>query len=110
MLDSIGVGDLIAVKNVPSRDKFTIVRVKGPYNFKMGVDHDLGHYLPIEKDKVFTKTAGVVPAPFVNALNRAQNAIRITYRHADTVLTLFSRQIQRCADRKIRNSLDTPLK
>jgi predicted Mrr-cat superfamily restriction endonuclease len=88
MLKNIQPEDLIAVKNVPSRDKFTIVKVTGGYNFSIDKHDDYGHMLPIQIVKVYHKNAQYVPAPFSSALNRERNSIRITNRHHDTLLAL----------------------
>lgn len=88
MLNSIQADDLIAVKNLPSGDVFTLVRVAGDYQFSLGEIGDYGHFLPVEIVSVFNKHAAVVPAPLVNALNREQYPIRVTYMHEDAVTNL----------------------
>ncbi|MBM4288348.1 MAG: restriction endonuclease [Deltaproteobacteria bacterium] len=91
MLEYIKEGDLIAVKNVPVREKFTIVRVTGGYSFDIDPNiGDYGHFLPVDKVVVYNKYSKVVPAPFINALNRERNPIRITYKHQQTVRELAS--------------------
>jgi len=90
MLLYINEGDLIAVKNVPDSDKFTIVRVTGAYNYT-DYDDGYGHNLPIVTVGVYGKQSAVVPATLVNALNREQNSIRITYKHHQAVCDLASK-------------------
>jgi len=88
MLLYIKQGDLIAVKNVPSREQFTIVRVTGDYDFKIGDIGDFGHILPVQVLNTFHKYSKVVPSSFLNALNREQNPIRITYKHSERIREL----------------------
>lgn len=88
MLVYIKQGDLIAVKNVPTREQFAIARVIGPYDFKIGDNGDFGHILPIQIVNTFHKYSKVVPSSFVNALNRERNPIRITYKHSQTMREL----------------------
>ena len=91
MLLYIKVGDLVAVKNVPARDKFTIVRVTGPYDFTLGDQEDYEHVLPVEIVGVYHKQSGFVPTTLVNALNRAQSPIIVTYKHQQAVCDLASK-------------------
>lgn len=88
MLTFIQPEDLVAVKNVPSRDKFTIVKVTGGYNFSIEKHGDYGHTLQVKIVKVYHKNAQYVPVPFTSALNRERNSIRVTYQHHDTLLAL----------------------
>jgi len=89
MLEYIRAGDLVAVKNVPNREVFSIVQVNGPYDYRVDPKlHDFGHCLAVTEQRVFNKYSSVVPAPFVNALNRAQSPIVITYKHKDAVIRL----------------------
>ena len=91
MLVYIKPDDLVVVKNVPSSDKFTITKVGGSYDFRMDEDAgDFGHLLPVGGSRIFTKYAKVVPAPLVNALNRSQAAINVTYKHRETVIRLYA--------------------
>jgi hypothetical protein len=93
MFESIEEGDLVVVKNVPTSEDFTIVKVSGPYNFQIDPDMgDFGHYLPVTGLRVYNKLSSNVPAPFANALNRAQNRIRVTNLHDDTVALLYLRE------------------
>lgn len=91
MLGYIKPDHLVVVKNVPSSDRFTIVKVTGGYDYqiddKLG---DYGHILPVRDSQVFAKHAKVVPAPFLNALNRAQSAIIPTIKHRETVIQLYA--------------------
>jgi hypothetical protein len=90
MLDYIKPDDLVLVKNVPSADKFTITKIAGPYDYRIDpVVDDYGHFLPVLGSRVFSKQAKVVPAPLVNALNRAQAALVPTYKHHDPVVLLY---------------------
>lgn len=88
MLQYIERGDYIVVKNIPSADKFTIVEVVGDYDYQISEKDDYGHILPVKTINTFHKYSSVVPSPFVNALNREQNPIRITYKHSLTVKEL----------------------
>lgn len=88
MLLYIEEGDLILVKNMPTSDCFTIVRVTGKYDFQIGRSEDHGHILPVSALKVYNKYSRLVPAPLTNAINREQNPIRITYKHDQTVKSL----------------------
>jgi len=90
MLLYVREDDLAAVKNVPSRDHFTIVKVTGGYDFKIDELGDYGHLLPVAIVNTFHKYSRVVPSPFINALNRERNPIRITYAHTRTVRELAS--------------------
>jgi hypothetical protein len=90
MLLYIKPGDLIAVKNLPSADKFTLVRVRGDYDFLRDEMGDYGHYLPVELLASFHKSSALVAAPFVNALNRERYPIRVTYKHELTIRELSS--------------------
>ena len=93
MLESIEKGDLVVVKNVPTQEEFTIVKVMGPYDFQIDPEvKDFGHYLPVAAPRVYHKLSNNVPAPFINALNRARNRIRITNLHDDTVALLYKRE------------------
>ena len=85
-------GDLVAVKNVPGRDQFTIARVTGGYDFKIDPSiGDYGHFLPVEIVTAYHKYSKVVPSPLVNALNREQNPIRVTYKHQQAIRDLASK-------------------
>lgn len=90
MLDGIEEGDLVAVKNVPDGEHFTLVEVVGDYDFSLEALEDFGHGLPVEIVQVFHKQSSVVPAPLANALNREQNPIRVTNKHRDRVQALAS--------------------
>lgn len=91
MLQSIQKGDLIAVKNIPSRDQFTLVRVRDKYDFQIDSSvGDYGHLLPVEIVTTYHKYSKLVPSPLINALNREQNPIRITYKHHQTIRDLAS--------------------
>jgi predicted Mrr-cat superfamily restriction endonuclease len=91
MLSEIKVGDLVAVKNVPDRDKFTIVKVTGPYDFTNEAHEDYEHVLPVEIVGVYHKQSEFVPTTLVNALNRERNPIRVTYKHKQAVCDLASK-------------------
>lgn len=79
-------GDLIAVKNVPSNEFFTLVRVIGRYKFDINPTvGDYGHILPVEKINVFHRRSTYVDAPFIRALNREQNPIRVTHKHRQSL-------------------------
>lgn len=80
--------DLVVVKNVPTRYQFTIVEVKGTYDYKIEDIGDYGHILPVKVVNTFHKYSKVVPSPFISALNREQNPIRVTYKHSQTVREL----------------------
>ena len=89
MLNEIAPGDLVAVKNIPDRHSFTIVQINGKYNYKIDPKlEDFGHYLPVKNAREFNKSAELVPAPMVNALDRAQSPIVITYKHKGLVAQL----------------------
>lgn len=88
MLDSVEEGDYVAVKNVPSTDKFTLVEVTGDYDFDLKDIGDFGHYLPVRVIQSFHKQGAAVPAPLVNALNRERHPIRRTKKHRDRVVKL----------------------
>lgn len=88
MLTYIKVGDLVVVKNVPSRDQFTIVEVEGAYDYKIENAGDYGHILPVKIINTFNKYSKIVPSPFINALNRGQYPIIVTYKHNLTVQEL----------------------
>lgn len=90
MLIYINEGDLVVVKNVPTWEQFTIVKIKGGYNYSIEDIGDYGHMLPVIIVNTFHKYSKVVPSPFINALNREQNPIRITYKHSQTVRELAS--------------------
>lgn len=91
MLNYIKVGDLIVVKNIPTPEHFTLVRVTGNYEFSIDSPFgDYGHILPIETLNEFLKISSLVSAPFANALNREQYPIRITYKHQQAVRDLES--------------------
>lgn len=91
MLSEIKVGDLVVVKNVPDRDKFTIVRVTGPYDFTLDKGEDYEHVLPVEIVGVYHKQSEFVPTTLVNALHRERNPIRVTYKHKQAVCDLASK-------------------
>lgn len=89
MLTHIKSGDLIVVKNIPDSNSFTLVKVKGEYDFSIDEEQgDQGHIIPIEKIQSFDKRASVAPSPFVNAINREQHPIRRTKKHKETVINL----------------------
>lgn len=88
MLVYIKEGDLVVVKNVPTREQFTIVGVTGQYDFKIGDIGDYGHIIPIQIVNTFHKYSKIVPSPFINALNREQNPIRISYKHRQAIREL----------------------
>jgi hypothetical protein len=91
MLAYIKPDDLVVVKNIPSSDKFTIVKITGAYNYRIDEEAgDFGHMLPTSGPQVFAKYAKAVPAPLLNALNRAQAAIIPTYKHHETVIQLYA--------------------
>ncbi len=90
MVEAIRLCDLIVVKNVPDRDKFTIVKVVGLYDFTLGNGEDYEHVLPIETVAVYHKYSKAVPAILTNALNREQHPIRRTLKHRQTVYSLAS--------------------
>src|SRR5437879_4930443 len=90
MLGTIKPQDLVVVKNVPSSDKFTITKIAGAYDYRIDSKlGDFGHFLPVQDSLIFAKQARAVPAPLVNALNRAQAAIVPTYKHHDPVVLLY---------------------
>ncbi|TGO03499.1 hypothetical protein PN36_05485 [Candidatus Thiomargarita nelsonii] len=87
MLKEIKKGDLILVKNVPSFEHFTLVRVHGEYGFEINEEQgDFGHFLPAVVLNSFLKVSA--PAALVGALNSSQWPIRITYKHHKAVLEL----------------------
>jgi len=89
----IQIGDLVVVKNVPECNKFTLVKVTGPYDFIP--DHGgYGHVLPVDIIGVYHKQSAVVPATLVNALNRAQSPIIVTYKHQQAVCDLASKSAE----------------
>jgi len=89
MFSGIDPGDLIAVKNVPDGERFTLVRVRdGGYDYDIGSIGDYGHILPVEVICVFHKRAASVPAPLANALNKERYPIRRTHSHWDTIRRL----------------------
>ncbi|MGA3131311.1 MAG: restriction endonuclease [Terracidiphilus sp.] len=93
MLHSIEEGDLVVVKHVPAHEMFTIVKINGPYDFRMDSKvGDFGHLLPVTGLREYNKLSGNVPAPFASALDRARSRIISTYNHADSVVTLYERK------------------
>jgi len=90
MLSDIKVGDLVAVKNVPDHDKFTIVKVTGLYDFKLGNEVNYGHILPVRIVGVYNKQSAVVPTTLVNALNHARYPIHVTHKHKQAICALAS--------------------
>jgi hypothetical protein len=91
MLSYIKSDDLVVVKNIPSPDKFTITKIGGAYDYRIEPKvADFGHVLPVLDSRVFSKHAKAVPAPLVNALNRAQSAIIPTYKHHEAVIQLYA--------------------
>ena len=46
----------------------------------------LAESVSVMKSVPETCPATIVPSPFMNALNREQNPIRVTYKHHQTVL------------------------
>jgi hypothetical protein len=93
MLKGIEAEDLVVVKNVPNDECFTIVRVDGGYAFRIDPETgDLGHFLPVTAPRTFNKESTSVPGSFMNALNREQYPIRVTYKHRDAVLALYIRK------------------
>jgi hypothetical protein len=90
MLLNIQRGDLVVVKNVPSGDQFTIVRVDGEYSFTIDpAVGDFGHYLPIVNLRTYNRFAVAVSPPFQRALSRAQSPIVRTFKHEKTVRDLY---------------------
>lgn len=102
MVDAIKPGDLVAVKNAPDRDKFTIVRVIGPYDFTFGSGEDYEHVLPVETVAVYHKYSNAVPATLTNALNREQHPIRRTLKHQQTMYSLASTVLALSAAERLR--------
>lgn len=93
MIHSIEKGDLVVVKHVPAYEKFTIVKIKGSYDFRMDPKvGDFGHFLPVTGPREYHKLSGNVPAPFASALDRARSRIIPTYNHADSVVSLYERK------------------
>lgn len=90
MITRIKSDDLVVVKNVPSGDHFTIVRiVEGGYRYEISEETgDQGHILPVEKVGAYNKNAEVVPTPMVRALNRERHPIRRTLAHQERVINL----------------------
>lgn len=90
MLTRIAPGDLVVVKNVPSGDHFTVVRVtEGGYRFEISEETgDQGHTLPVQRIGAYNKNAGAVPTPMVRALNRERHPIRRTEAHHERVVNL----------------------
>jgi hypothetical protein len=90
MLTRIKPGDLVVVKNVPEYRWFTIVEIgDGGYQFDMPTRGDFAHCLPCRvRSAPFKKNSVAVPVPFVSALNREQNPIRITNKHRKVVQDL----------------------
>ena len=89
MLTRITPGDLAVVKNVPSGNHFSLVRVSGEYGYEVSEETgDHGHILPVELVGSFHKNAAVVPTPMVRALNREQHPIRRTLKHKESVINL----------------------
>jgi hypothetical protein len=72
---------------VPSSEKFTIVEVVGAYEFRLERE-DYGHYLPVKIRREFHRYSKAVPTILMNALNREQNPIRVTYKHDQVVKSL----------------------
>jgi hypothetical protein len=58
--DSMNVGDLVLVPNMPTEGRFTLCEITGPYQFNLSADPraggDLGHALPV---KILTPREGV---------------------------------------------------
>jgi hypothetical protein len=89
MLTRIAPGDLAVVKNVPSSDHFSLVRVNGQYSYEISKETgDHGHILPVEMVGPFHKNAAAVSTPMVRALNREQHPIRRTLKHKEAVVNL----------------------
>ena len=90
MLTRIAPGDLVVVKNVPSGDHFTVVRViEGGYRFEISEETGgQGHTLPVQRIGAYNKNAGAVPSPMVRALNRERHPIRRTNAHHERVINL----------------------
>lgn len=89
MLNRIAPGDLAVVKNVPTSDHFTLVRVTGDYEFEMSDENGgQGHILPVEVIGAYNKNAEGVPTPMVRALNRERHPIRRTLKHQEKVENL----------------------
>jgi hypothetical protein len=100
MLAYIQPDDLVVVKNLPSSDKFTITKIGGTYDFRIDPKvADFGHLLPVQDSRVFSKHAKAVPAPLVNALNRARSAIIPTYKHQEAVILLYAVTDEQAANR-----------
>ena len=94
MLEEIKKGDIVVVKNIPDNQSFTLVRVTGEYDFNLDKNvGDYGHYLPVEKIRVFNKYSQIVPISLIRALDREAHPIRITYKHASTVMDLAIKEI-----------------
>lgn len=87
MLLYIKEGDYVVVKNVPTPQKFAIVKVVGGYSF-LDPHDGYGHVIDVEIVNTFHKYSPLVPAPFMNALDRERYPIRVTNRHRQTVLKL----------------------
>jgi predicted Mrr-cat superfamily restriction endonuclease len=102
MLAEIKVGDLVVVKNVPKHDRFTIVKVTGPYDFTNTTQGDYEHVLPVETVGVYHKQSAVVPATLVNALNRAQSPIIRTIKHHQAVCDLASKAADTTPEVKVK--------
>lgn len=88
MLESVEPEDVVAVKNVPDGEHFTLVRVEGEYDFDLEGLDDFGHRLPVSIIQTFHKQSPVVPAPLTNALDRERYPVRRTRKHRDRVQTL----------------------
>jgi predicted Mrr-cat superfamily restriction endonuclease len=85
-------GDLVVVKNVPGREFLTIVEVTGDYEFDLESIGDYGHILPVQNPKRFHKRSSAIKAPFIRALTRERNPIRVTHEHHFTVESLYRMQ------------------
>ena len=96
MLCRIQKGDFVAIKNIPSRDEFALAQITGEYDFQIDSSiGDYGHFLPVEIVTTYHKHSKIVPSPLINALNREQNPIRITYKHHQIVRDLVSMKTTR---------------
>ncbi|SDM27738.1 restriction endonuclease [Halarsenatibacter silvermanii] len=94
MLQDIKSGDLILVKNIPDSDSFTIVEVKGEYDFSLDESQgDQGHILPVEKINSFNKKNEKVSAPLRNYINRERHPIRRTKKYKEEIINLADLEI-----------------
>ncbi|MCK5877311.1 MAG: hypothetical protein KAG43_06735 [Candidatus Marithrix sp.] len=96
MVIGIEKNDLIIIKNIPSHDYFTIVRVVGEYKFKLVPEkNNLNHFLPISLVGEFYKYSKVVPSAFLRTLNRELHPIKMIRNYQCSTIKNLVSQIEK---------------